>query len=130
MKNYTINFETETIIITKKFAEAAQVLASREAKELKALRTEYPSYKIEYKTINKKENKKSYKGLTLAAMKDYLGTREDSKEALEEYKRVIEMTKEKHKEKGKYAIVKKWFLDKYREDYEKFSITDLVKTVA
>lgn len=111
--NYTINFETEEIIITKKFGKAASQIGTPEFKIMKELRKEFAGYSIVYKTIEKKENKKSYKGLTIEQMTTFISGM--STEEQEMFKKVVEVASNRQ---GKYAIVKKWFLDNYKEAYD------------
>lgn len=111
--NYTINFTTKEIIITKKFGKAASQIGSPEFMEMGKLRREFSDYKIVYKEIQKKENKKSYKGLTIDEMNRFMSGRANEEQEL--FKKVIDVAANR---KGKYAIIKKWFLDNYKEAYE------------
>lgn len=110
--NYTINFETEEIIITKKFGKAASQIGTPEFKIMQQLRKEFAGFSFAYKTIEKKENKKSYKGLSIEEMKRFLSNR--SEKDAEMFEKVLEVAANKQ---GKYAIVKKWFLNNYKEVY-------------
>lgn len=110
--NYTINFEAEEIIITKKFGKAASQIGTPEFKVMQQLRKEFTGFSFVYKTIEKKENKKSYKGLNIDEMKRFVSTRTD--EEIDMFEKVLALASNKQ---GKYAIVKKWFLDNYKEDY-------------
>lgn len=112
--NYTINFEAEEIIITKKFGKAASQIGTPEFKVMQQLRKEFTGFSFVYRTIEKKENKKSYKGLSIDEMERFLSNRE--KEELEMFKKVVAVAANRQ---GKYAIVKKWFLDHYKEAYSK-----------
>ena len=64
------------------------------------------------KSVEKKENKKSYKGLSIEEMTRFLSNR--AEEEQEMFKKVLAIAANKQ---GKYAIVKKWFLDNYKEAY-------------
>ncbi len=110
--DYTINFETEEIIITKKFGKAASQIGTPEFKVMQQLRKEFTGFSFAYKTIEKKENKKSYKGLSIDEMKRFLANR--TEEEQEMFEKVLAIAENKQ---GKYAIVKKWFLDRYKEAY-------------
>lgn len=110
--SYTINFEAEEIIITKKFGKAASQIGTPEFKVMQQLRKEFTGFSFVYKTIEKKENKKSYKGLSIDEMKRFVFTRTD--EEVDMFEKVLALASNKQ---GKYAIVKKWFLDNYKEDY-------------
>ena len=112
--NYSINFETEEIIITKKFGKAASQIGTPEFKVMQQLRKEFEGFSFVYKTIERKENKKSYKGLSIDEMKRFLSNR--TEEEKEMFEKVLAVAANKQ---GKYAIVKKWFLDRYKEAYSK-----------
>lgn len=112
--NYSINFETEEIIITKKFGKAASQIGTPEFKVMQQLRKEFIGFSFVYKTIERKENKKSYKGLSIDEMKRFISNR--TEEEKEMFEKVLAVAANKQ---GKYAIVKKWFLDRYKEAYSK-----------
>ena len=76
--NYTINFEAEEIIITKKFGKAASQIGTPEFKVMQQLRKEFAGFSFAYKTIEKKENKKSYKGLSIDEMTRFISNRTDA----------------------------------------------------
>lgn len=113
--NYSINFETEEIIITKKFGKAASQIGTPEFKVMQQLRKEFEGFSFVYKTIERKENKKSYKGLSIDEMKRFLSDNRTEEEK-EMFEKVLAVAANKQ---GKYAIVKKWFLDRYKEAYSK-----------
>lgn len=113
-RNYTINFETEEIIITKKFGKAASQFGSAEYKIMQQLRKEFAGFKMVYKTIEKKEDKESYKGLSIKEMERFITTR--SEEEVQLFKKVVAVAENKQ---GKYAIIKKWFLDNYKDAYNR-----------
>lgn len=121
--NYSINFETETITITKKFGKAASQIGTPEFKEMKKLRNEFEGFSIEYKTIDKKENKVTYRNLTVETMKEFLNSLDNAEEALYVFGKVEKVA---DKKKGKYAIIKKWFLNHYKKEYIEWNITDTV----
>jgi hypothetical protein len=110
---YTFKHSAKEIIITKAFDKAVRDINSKEYNELSRLVKDFPTYKIVIKTIKKKENKKSYSGLTIDEMKRFINTRSDKEQ--DTFKKVLLITEGK---KGKYAIVKKWFLDCYKEEYD------------
>ena len=68
--NYTINFETEEIIITKKFGKAASQIGTPEFKVMQQLRKEFAGFSFAYKTIEKKENKSPTKDWALMKWQD------------------------------------------------------------
>ena len=112
--NYTINAAKKEIIITKKFEKAANSIGSREYNELVVLMKDFPTFSIVVKEIKKSTSKKKYNGLTIEEMKRFIGTQSEEEVIL--FERVVAIAKHK---KGSYAITKKWFLNKYKDAYEK-----------
>ncbi|MCI5524784.1 MAG: hypothetical protein MR381_01680 [Dorea sp.] len=112
--NYTINAAAKEIIITKKFEKAANVIGSNEYKDLVTLMKDFPEFSIKVKEIKKKKGKKTYNGLTIKEMRRFIESRSENELIL--FDKVVEIAKQK---KGSYAITKKWFLNKYKEDYDK-----------
>ena len=55
-----------------------------------------------------------YKGLTVKEMKRFISTRDEKEVVL--FERVCEIAENKQ---GKYAVIKKWFLNNYKDEYEK-----------
>ena len=141
MRNYNVNYETKEIIITKAFANKAAALNTPEAAIMKQLRTEYPDFTFAYKKIKENKDKESYNGLSLETMnvffldriknekkanseeKAELSSKEEitseekeklaSEKDYEEFKKVAEVFGKK-----KYATIKKWFLDRFKEEYK------------
>lgn len=111
-QNYTINFVKGEITITKKFGKAASQMGTPEFDLMQQLRKEFAGFKFAYKSIEKKANKQSYKGLSIDEMSRFLSNR--TGEEQEMFKKVLAIAENRQ---GKYAIVKKWFLDKYKEAY-------------
>ena len=112
--NYTINAAKKEIIITKKFEKAANSIGSREYNELVVLMKDFPTFSIVVKEIKKSTSKKTYNGLTIEEMKRFIGTQSEEEVIL--FERVVAIAKHK---KGSYEITKKWFLNKYKDAYEK-----------
>ena len=141
-QNYAINYETKEITITKTFAKKASQLNTPEARLMRQLRNEYKDFSFVYRQIETKENKESYAGLNMETMENFFKSRirvekaanenepatteklnsEQDYEAFKNVKKVVG--------KGKYATVKKWFLDNFKEEYSNWSITDEYKKVA
>ena len=112
VKGYELNVAEGKIVITKVFQKKASVYGSNEYNVLVNLRRDLPDYQIEVKEIKKKENKKSYKGLNIDEMKRFINTRGEEEE--QAFEKVLLIAEGKQ---GKYAMVKKWFLDNYKEIY-------------
>ena len=119
---YKVDFAAKVITITKRFGNSAGVLGTPEFEIMQQLRKEYADYKFQYKTIERNENKETYKHLTIDEMKRFLSTREDSQSALVQFARVENVVGNR---KGKYAVIKKWFLKNYKEEYNAFLSLDI-----
>lgn len=124
-KNYEINFAAKEIIITKKFSKAAGTIGSTEYKDMITLRKDFPDFEIKLKSIEKKENKVSYSGLSVVKMQaiaSYLSSKsEENKPNEEEFNKCVEFFQG---QKGKYATLKALFLEKYKEDYNSLNNSD------
>ena len=112
-KGYKINAAARTIELTKKFEKAASVYGSEEYRLLVALMNDFPTFTVVVKEIKRKEGKKSYKGLSIEEMRRFVTTL--GAKDLATFNKVVEIAKQK---KGSYALIKKWFLDNYKEAYE------------
>ena len=110
----TFNHAAKEIIITKAFEKAANKIGSTEYNELVKIRKDFPDYTIRRKEIEKSTSKQSHKGLTVKEMKRFISTRDEKEVVL--FERVCEIAENKQ---GKYAVIKKWFLNNYKDEYEK-----------
>ena len=110
----TFNHAAKEIIITKAFEKAANKIGSTEYNELVKIRKDFPDYTIRRKEIEKNTSKQSHKGLTVKEMKRFISTRDEKEVVL--FERVCEIAENKQ---GKYAVIKKWFLNNYKDEYEK-----------
>lgn len=124
-KGYEINFAAKEIIITKKFSKAAGIVGSEEYLAMVTLRKDFEDFSIKIRSIEKKENKVSYKGLSIEEMKRFLRDNK-SQDDQDLFEKVLRLQEGK---RGKYATIKKWFLDRYKEDYAN-ELDELTKTAA
>lgn len=119
MKNnnlpYRIDFATSTITITKKFAKEANVLNSQAYKTINQLRKDFPTFQIIQKEIRKKSGKRTYANLTIEAMKEHILLLEgkDSK-AMRKFEYLFNFYAA---HKGRYAKMKAWYLEQYKNEY-------------
>lgn len=114
LNKINFNHATKEIIITRAFETEANEIGSAAYNELVRIRKDFPDYTIKRKEIAKRENKKSFKGLTIEEMKRFLAT--VGEEDVKLFEKVCEIAESKQ---GKYPVVKKWFLNNYQEAYEK-----------
>lgn len=117
---YNVNFTTKTITLTRAFAKKAGTYGTPEFEAFIGLRNAFPDFAVEYKAIEKKENKVSYSGLSIHKMIAFVQLK-DSKEAAVEFEKFVAVY---DGEKGKYPTIKKVFLAKYKEEYNTLSEDD------
>ena len=110
---------TKKIEMTKTEAKAAGKINSEKFNELHTLRTMYPTFEIEIKTlaVKKTSTKERYKGLTYEYMEKYIAAHDDEKKTImAEYKMMrgtSEEAKEALAESYSYYDMKIWFLNKF-----------------
>ncbi len=113
MKNtLKINHENRTLVMDKTFAKAASFVGSNEYNLLQDARRDYPTYQVALRSIKKKEDKESYRGLTYQYMENYIACHANAIKIMEEYKE-LRLQAECHS--IRYPNIKKWFLAKYPE---------------
>ena len=131
MKKSVVKFDclTNTLTIPESFYKKSQVYGSEECVQLKAMVSENPGCKIaiEFST------KKTYKGLTLALIREYIEIKDEretlraemnavKKEALEGKENITE----KMADKISFPLIKKWFLKKFVD----FSVSRAEKEIS
>jgi len=128
MKNITINFQNNTIDISKSFEKKARVYGSYEYDQLCNARIEFPDFRLNIIEPSKKKNQ--FKGLNYEYMADYIQkcNRDDKDKIMEEFRIISGYDKDAKKrdkkektEVASYLEVKEWFLKKFPEieDYRK-----------
>ena len=116
---YEVDYENHQIVVTKKFLKQAGKIGSEAYRDLAQARMDYPDYPIVQREIAKNPNKRAYGKLTYAEMETHIKAKEDGDkvgEVIEEFEKVKQLSKSYP---GQYAYVKKWFLTKYADDFEK-----------
>ena len=114
--NYKIDFTTNTITLNKKFAkEASRDINSEAYRTIRTLRADYPDFKFEEKTIEKKKGKKTYAKLTFESMREHIELLEgESSTILAKYDYLMDFYKT---HAGRYAKIKAWYLEQYKDEY-------------
>lgn len=131
MKKSIAKFDclTNTLTISESFYKKSQVYGSEECVQLKAMMAENAGCKIaiEYST------KKTYKGLTLALIREYIKIQENVKvletEMAEVRVKALEGKEgitEKMADKIAFPLIKKWFLMKFKD----FSVSRAQKEIS
>lgn len=103
---FTVCFEDNTIIATKTTLKKASVPNSPEYKALMKLMKQNPTFAVVVKEIKKAEGKKDYKGVNNKFIKEYISIKENADELEKQYKKAYEM--------GKFVMVRKWFLNTFK----------------
>ena len=67
-----INHLNKEILISKSFSKAAMNPNSTEYQDLKEVMCAHPDYRVAQRNIKKKENKKTFAGLTYEYMESYI----------------------------------------------------------
>ena len=113
----TINFRSNSIEMTKKFAKAAARFGSDEYKQLQEARKDYPTFKIVTVSRNTTGKRETYKGLTYEYMEMYIQKHDDdTKSIMAEYLMLRGKTdeaKEALAESCTYLEMRAWFLTKF-----------------
>ena len=112
-----INHLNKEILISKSFSKAAMNPNSTEYQDLKEVMCAHPDYRVAQRNIKKKENKKTFAGLTYEYMEEYIlthGTKEIRKANYAEFNQMILISK-CHGKAYRYPVIKRWFLEKYPE---------------
>ena len=108
---YTI--KDNAIILTKAYAKLAYTPGTKEFRELASLHKAFPDFPIEMRTANKNENKEKFTDLSVSRMERFIKCFKDEK-ALKEFYNAKDFYTGTA---GYYGKMKKWFLDKYKEEY-------------
>lgn len=109
MKNYTMNFATNTLTMTKDFAAKAMIPNSEESAILLHLQSICPNLKITYKS-HKTTAKNPRKGLTFAKMEKYIRLYDNAAELLVAFSTVKAIA---DIQPNKYEFVYKWFVSQF-----------------
>lgn len=101
---YSINFTTNTIVITKEFQQQSSQMGTPEFTTMKALRQEFPSMTIVRKTAKKR--KSGSVRITYAAMAVYINCLRDGDKWMKEFEVIRKMSLA---QSSPYNYVYQWF---------------------
>ena len=115
MKNININFQKQTIEMTKTFANSASNYGSEAYNELMNAKRDFPSYTVTIvKTASKKKD--SFKGLNLQYMKKYITEKSGAEsEQMATFNLLCGNTDDELAARASFGEIKMWFLDTYPE---------------
>ena len=116
---FTVDVVAKTISASKATLIRAMNPNSAEYVELNLLRADNPDFEVVQKQPKKK--KETYDGMNFDFMQDFIQAQPDADEVMVEFECV------KLVNNNRYAPVKKWFLDTYKDEDGKF---DMVKAKA
>ena len=119
---FTIDFFNKTITGTKASFDKAGKGFGAEYEELTAKMAAHPDFELRVKEqkVKTTKSKRTYEGLDFSFMEAYIGTLNNAKDMMAEYKAVKNMA-ESHGTKV-YPLTKKWFLDKFGTEDEGFDM--------
>lgn len=110
----------KTFYVSKEFLIAAGQFGTPEFKQYLEMRQEHPDYRFEQYKLARNENKRTYGELTYSSISDFIkgyetdeGKREDALKEFEAMKRFVKGRK------GAYLMIKKWFLEKYKDEFNR-----------
>ena len=120
-EQYHIDHLSKTIILTKKFLNEAGSLDNPEHDILMKLMEKHPNYTLVERKIKKAEGKKTYKGLSVKKMREFLewlysANTETQKQKLDEFDALVQFYEDFHKAE-KASAMKTWFLKNHKEKY-------------
>jgi len=115
VREYKINFTTNTITVSKSFALAASDPSKPEFETLSKLQSAYPGMRIVHKTHRSPSKGNAYKGLTYERMKGYINLHENADKLLDKYNAVKEIAAT---QKSPYKFIRNWFMKQF-PDYGK-----------
>lgn len=104
--NIIINVFDKTIIVSKSYYKRACVYGTAEYAELRGAMMDNAEFTIVFKT----SDKKTYGGLSLEKMAQYIQMQDNSGKLLVEFERVKAVAKAKN---SLYPLTKKWFLNTF-----------------
>ena len=115
VREYKINFTTNTITISKSFALAASDPSKPEFETLSKLQAAYPGMRIVHKTHRSPSKANANKGLTYEHMEGYINLHENAAELLVTFEAVKKIAAQ---QKNPYLFTKGWFMQQF-PDYGK-----------
>ena len=119
---FSINFTNNTIYGSKSALKKASNPNTAEHKELMKVLAEHPTFKVAEKEPN--ENKNTYKDMDFKFMRNYINAQSNADELMAEFETAKAMFG------GKYPLVKKWFLDTFKDDTDTFKVSEAKKQIA
>jgi len=117
---FSVDFFEKKINGTALNFRKASVPGSNQYKALMKIMATHPGFSLN--AIQPKK-KRTYKGLTFEVMKEYILAHENSEELMDEFEGIKAMCAEK------YPIVKKWFLETFKDEVGVFKMLDAKRRI-
>ena len=112
-RSFRIDFNNNTIVMTKAFAQKAANPATDEYDELMKIRKDFEGFKLEIRESAKKKN--SLKGLDYGFMEQYIARHDyEENSKMAEFKKLTVKNYDMLTA-NRYGRVRKWFLEQYPE---------------
>lgn len=113
MRDITIDFLANKIVVTKGFYANAIIPATEENEKLRTVLNDYPNMKVSVRETSRKSKPNAYKGLTYRYMREFVSVMDN--ENLDVFGRVILHFERMYAENTSkvYAAVRGWFLENY-----------------
>lgn len=116
-----IDRQAKVILVSRSTLIAAGQFGTPEFHQMMEMRQEFPGYEFREQKIERNPDKRTYGNLTYKVMGEFIASHETDEiakaAALKEYEAVKAISKT---QRAAYAYVKKWFLDKYGEEFKEF----------
>lgn len=115
-----IDRQSKVILVSRSTLIAAGQFGTPEFHQMMEMRQKFPGYEFKEQKIERNPDKRTYGNLTYKVMGEFIEnheTDENVRAALKEYEAVKAISKT---QRAAYAYVKKWFLDKYGEEFKEF----------
>lgn len=120
--NLRIDYANKKIILSAKLAKLAFTVGTEEFEYVSKLIAAYPNFTLAKKEIEKNESTKSYHGLSIHKMRAFIIYKKDEA-ATKEFEAIIKIYEG---EKGKYAAIKRNFLNRYKDEFNNLCADDML----
>ena len=112
---YEVLLVEKKIVMTKDFARKAAIIGTEEYTRYMQLRNAYPTFTLGRYTIEQNTTREKYDKLTYASMAILIAEWfPSSNDEMDEFERI---KREAKAYSGSYGIVKRWFLENYKDRY-------------
>ena len=121
MTNIKIDRNAKTITASKDFLLKAGQIGTPEFQKMMEIRKDFPDFTIAEYKIKRNSAKRTYGKLTYETMRNFIEGQEQNEATRKRILNQFEITKcLALTQKGAYATVKKWFLEKYGNVFEAY----------